>query len=246
MDDKVKELLEAARGNEGDMVWAFESNSYTGEIPQGNEAKRIELIRLALALLSAEQPDAGSFVQRFRKFINLSEEHLSKNKIGRLRTYGKEACGLLAAAEQKAKKFEIGENLYREYYKSHVATINNLQAKVAEQAEELSKQEYETNLYKDAVADDRRKLEATIAEQRKRIEGLEHRIDELTAIRISLETQYDQQAERIEELEKLLEAYGKGSVEVYQRGFDDGKKIAVEGCKKVIDQALKGGSGGSE
>lgn len=49
-------LLQAAMGNEGDMVHCFEVNMYSGEIPQSNEAKRIELIRLALVLL--REPEA--------------------------------------------------------------------------------------------------------------------------------------------------------------------------------------------
>lgn len=47
----VHELLTAAMGNEGEMVHYYETNSYSGEIPQGNEAKRIELIRLAFVIL---------------------------------------------------------------------------------------------------------------------------------------------------------------------------------------------------
>lgn len=50
MNEKIKELLEAAMGDEGDMIYCFEVNEYIGEIPQSNEAKRIELIRLALIL----------------------------------------------------------------------------------------------------------------------------------------------------------------------------------------------------
>lgn len=51
MIGRIKELLEAAKGDEGAMIYCFEVNGYSGEIPQGNEAKRIELIRLALVLL---------------------------------------------------------------------------------------------------------------------------------------------------------------------------------------------------
>ena len=46
-----------------------------------------------------QQPTAGAFTKKFRELIKLSEKHLSKSKIGRLRTYGKEACDRLDRAE---------------------------------------------------------------------------------------------------------------------------------------------------
>lgn len=51
-------------------------------------------------------PSATEFTRRFRDFIKLSEEHLSKSKIGRLRTYGKEACDIIVRQAEQIKRLE--------------------------------------------------------------------------------------------------------------------------------------------
>ncbi len=58
--NKVKELLEAAMGNEGVMVNCLEVNMYSSEIPQGNETKRNLLINLALTALDECQTCGGN------------------------------------------------------------------------------------------------------------------------------------------------------------------------------------------
>jgi len=47
-----------------------------------------------------------------------------------------------------------------------------------------------------------------------------------------------------EQIKKLLEA--KGSIDLYQRGFEDGKKTAVEICKRVIQQEFEQGKKGGD
>lgn len=74
----------------------------------GSFQRIMQLAKQALTLLRS-QPEAGEFTKKFRDFIKLSEEHLSNNKIGRLRTHGLTACDLLDAqsSELKGKEGEI-------------------------------------------------------------------------------------------------------------------------------------------
>ncbi len=50
-----------------------------------------------------DQP-SSEFTKKFRELIKLSEEHLSDNKIGRLQTYGKEACKIIDTSEASRKE----------------------------------------------------------------------------------------------------------------------------------------------
>jgi hypothetical protein len=50
-----------------------------------------------------DQP-GSEFTKKFRELIKLSEEHLSDNKIGRLQTYGKEACKIIDTSEASRKE----------------------------------------------------------------------------------------------------------------------------------------------
>ncbi|KKN73448.1 hypothetical protein LCGC14_0400230 [marine sediment metagenome] len=61
--------------------------------------------KAVLALLE-KKPEVAEFTKRFRDFIRLSKEHSSKSKIGRLRTYGKEACDVIDRQEEKIKQLD--------------------------------------------------------------------------------------------------------------------------------------------
>lgn len=76
------------------------------------ERYQITMPKVAEALAALESEPAvepSEFTSSFRKLIKLSEEHLSNNKIGRLRTYGRDACDLInhQAATIKSQAAEI-------------------------------------------------------------------------------------------------------------------------------------------
>ena len=56
--------------------------------------------------MAKEPVDTSEFIKRFRDLIKLSELHLSKGKIGRLRSLGREACDRLEALEQENKRLD--------------------------------------------------------------------------------------------------------------------------------------------
>lgn len=105
------------------------------EYPDGEDCKGADencpkcLLQAALSKHSnyyqAEEPEAGDFTKRFRDFIKLSEEHLSKSKIGRLRTYGKESCKIIdrQAAELK-KKQDVTE--YERLLDKHIEAVKHI------------------------------------------------------------------------------------------------------------------------
>ena len=77
-----------------------------------------------------EQPPAGDFTKRFRDLIKLSEDHLSDNKIGRLQTYGKEACDIIETETQRADKAEAREKDLAILNENVVNSLAELEAKL--------------------------------------------------------------------------------------------------------------------
>lgn len=63
---------------------------------------RGELKQILQALASLQAPP-GEFTQGFRKLIELSKNHPSRQKVGRLQTKGLEACGHLDRLEAENK-----------------------------------------------------------------------------------------------------------------------------------------------
>jgi hypothetical protein len=63
-----------------------------------------EWMNAPLGKLKAQEPPAGEFTKRYRELIKLSEEHLSKSKIGRLRKYGREACNIIDHQAEEKKR----------------------------------------------------------------------------------------------------------------------------------------------
>lgn len=82
-----------------------------------------------------KQSEAGAFTKRFRDFIKLSEEHLSKSKIGRLRIYGREACTRLDQLEYDLQTLEAYRN---QNIKQH-NRIQELETDTKAQAEEIER-----------------------------------------------------------------------------------------------------------
>ncbi len=72
------------------------------EIPMPDDLEKLSSNNAQAVTLLKQQP-AADFTKKFHELIKLSEEHLSDNKIGRLQTYGKEACKRLDRAASTKK-----------------------------------------------------------------------------------------------------------------------------------------------
>jgi len=65
MSKEEIDILEAARGDEGEMIHYLETNQYSSEIPKETWNTRKLLIKLALTLLK-QKPAAGEFTKEIR------------------------------------------------------------------------------------------------------------------------------------------------------------------------------------